>query len=92
MQTMTDNVDDSFRGLEDVEGIGSECASGHVCCFERVKISAQLRLNEVQIPLTQPIVALNSPSRQLRVCGMPIDDSEHEFGGLRGIKIFSLSK
>jgi hypothetical protein len=89
---MTDIVDDSIRGVEEAEGTGSECASGHVWLFGRVKISAQLRLNGCRSPLTQPIVALNSPSRQLRVCGMPIDDSEHEFGGLRGMKIFSLSK
>ncbi len=30
VQTMTDNVDDSFRGVEDVEGTRSACASGHV--------------------------------------------------------------
>jgi hypothetical protein len=31
---MTDIVDDSIRGVEEAEGIGSECASGHVWCLE----------------------------------------------------------
>lgn len=34
VQTMTDIVDDSIRGVEEAEGIGSECASGHVWCLE----------------------------------------------------------
>jgi hypothetical protein len=34
VQTMTDIVDDSIRGVEEVEGTGSECASGHVWCLE----------------------------------------------------------
>jgi hypothetical protein len=51
VQTMTDNVDDSFRGVEDVKGTGSECASGHVDVLRGCRSALNyVMLNECRSP------------------------------------------